>query len=396
MIELPFVLDFVIAIAGALIGGALVLRFKLPAVVGYLAAGIMVGPYTPGPITDLGRVTILATFGVAFLMFALGTQFSLPQLNPYARIMALGAPLQIALTVGLAVLVAWLFKLSIVQGAVFGMIIASSSTVVLVKVLNDRREMDTLHGRLSLAFSLGQDILVVPLVVLLPFIGGRGEGISSSLARDMGEALAVIVGTYLVGIRLLPIVLDRVAELARELFLLSIVLIAVGVAVLMEMLGISFVLGAFLAGLMVANSRYSQQVLSDTIPLRDIFAPFFFVSVGMLLDIDFVMRNPLPVLISTLVVVVGKGIIVGIVSLLFRYPMRSSLLTALSLAQIGEFSFVLSQIALSGRIIGEDVYSLVIAGALISIILNPIIMGLGSPVVRFLTRERARVTSGAT
>lgn len=388
-----FALDFVIVVAAALLGGIVARSVRLPAMVGFLLAGIAVGPYTPGPVTSLERVNLVATFGVAFLMFALGAQFSLSKLRRYLGLTVFGAAMQVVLTVGLTILIAWPFHLPIWQAALFGIFVSMSSTVVLAKMLEDRGALDSLYGKMALSMSLGQDLFSVPVIALLPFLGQGLQGAVSPIALALGRAVAIIAVAYLVGLYLLPWLLDRLATQARELFLLSVVLIAVGVAMLLEQMGVSFILGAFIAGLVVADSCYSRQILAETVPLRDIFAPFFFVSVGMLLDLRFVGANLGLVALTVIMVILGKLLIVTAVALLFRYPLRSALLAGLALAQMGEFSFVLARLALGQGVIQAELFSLVIACALVSIFVSPLLMATAGPTASLL--ERIPVLGGA-
>ncbi|MBU2009066.1 MAG: cation:proton antiporter [Chloroflexi bacterium] len=381
-----FALDFVIVVAAALLGGIVARSVRLPAMVGFLLAGIAVGPYTPGPVTSLERVNLVATLGVAFLMFALGAQFHLSKLRRYLGLTVFGATIQVVLTAGLTILIAWPFHLPIWQAALFGIFISMSSTVVLAKLLEDRGMLDSLYGKMALSIALGQDLLSVPMIALLPFLGQELQVAVPSIALVLGRAVAIIAVAYLVGLYLLPWLLDRVAAQARELFLLSVVLIAVGVAMLLEQLGVSFILGAFIAGLVIADSRYSGRILAEAVPLRDIFAPFFFVSVGMLFDLRFVGANLGLVALTVILVILGKLLIITAVALLFRYPARSALLAGFALAQVGEFSFVLAQLALTQGVIQHNLFSLVIACALVSIFVSPLLMAMAGPTAGFLER----------
>lgn len=319
-------------------------------------------------------------------MFALGTQFSLSSLRRYLGLTILGASVQVALTVGLTMLIGWAFNYSLQQAALFGIFISMSSTIVLVKVFGDRNETNTIHGKAALSIALGQDLLSLPVIVLLPFLTGSLQEAVAPMATSIAKVAGIIVVSYLIGLRVLPWVLDRVANYGRELFLLSVVLIAIGVAVLIDRLGVSFILGAFIAGLVVADSRYGKQILTETIPLRDIFAPFFFVSVGMLLDLGFVGANAVLVALAVLYVIAAKFLVVTVLVLLFRYTLRSSLLAAAALAQVGEFSFVLAQIGLLQQAIDHDLYSLVIACALISLFASPLVITLTYRVIRLMER----------
>ena len=388
-----FALDFVIVVAAALLGGIVARSVRLPAMVGFLLAGIAVGPYTPGPVTSLERVNLVATLGVAFLMFALGAQFPLSKLRRYLGLTVFGAAIQVVLTVGLTILIAWPLRLPIWQAVLFCIFVSMSSTVVLATLLEDRGTLDSLYGKMALSIALGQDLLSVPMIALLPFLGQELQVAVPSIALVLGRAVAIIAVAYLVGLYLLPWLLDRVAAQARELFLLSVVLIAVGVAMLLEQLGVSFIIGAFIAGLVIADSRYSGRILAEAVPLRHIFAPFFFVSVGMLFDLRFVGANLGLVALTVILVILGKLLIITAVALLFRYPARSALLAGFALAQVGEFSFVLAQLALTQGVIQHNLFSLVIACALVSIFVSPLLMAMAGPTAGLL--ERVPVLGGA-
>lgn len=387
--------DLVLAWAAALLGGAIAKRLRQPVVLGYLLAGMLISPYTPGPVGNVGRVRLFAEIGVVFLMFALGVELSLEQLKRAWRVSLVGGLLQILLTTGLGVSVWVLLGRDVVEGIFFGAIIAISSTTVAIKVLLDRGELDSPHGVLALGISMVQDLSLVPLMVILPALVAPKATFLPTILVAFAKAVVLLVGAYLLGTRLVPWILAWVAKTAsRELFLLTIVTIALGTALGSAKLGLSVALGAFLAGLVVSESVYSHQILAEVLPLRDIFASLFFVSVGMLVAPKFLLENALAVLIAVAAIVLGKFAICAMIPLLFRYPTKTAIYTGLALAQIGEFSFILARMGVDRGLVSEYLYAVTLSGALVAILLNPLVLHVGPVLVRGfqripLFRERA-------
>jgi K+:H+ antiporter len=373
MDEFRLLLDLVVAVLAAFVGGALAQRIGLPVVVGYLAAGLAVGPFTPGFAVDQRSISVLADIGVAFLMFAVGSEFSRSELRRLGRVAGLGGVLQILGTMALGLALAPLLGASAAQGVYLGALIALSSTVVALKVLMARGELESLHGRVTLGLLVVQDLAVIPMMVILPAaVGGSGSGDPLRLLVTAGEAVALVLGTYLIGVRLVPWVLGRVAVArTRELFLLGVVGLTLGTALAAQAIGLSLAFGAFLAGLVVAESEFRTQVVAEVLPLRDLFIALFFVSVGMLINPVLLVQHASLVGLMTAVVVVGKLLVAAAAVLVVGMPARVAILAGLSLAQVGEFSFVLARVGVNSGAIPELFLELVLATALTSVVLAP-------------------------
>jgi CPA2 family monovalent cation:H+ antiporter-2 len=372
-------IDLTMAVVAAFLGGIVASKLKLPVMTGYLLGGIVIGPFTPGPSSDVHRVQTLAELGVALLMFALGTQFSLHELKEVGKGAAGGGILQVLFTMLLGVPVGLILGMSFTQALYLGGMLAISSSIVILKLLLSRSEVEALQGRLALGIGVVQDISVVVLVVVLPALAAPNqEGDFGSLALTVGLALLKAVAflgvTYVVGTRVIPWILYRIISLGlREMFLLTILIIAVGTALVAQLIGLSFALGAFLAGMIVSESEAADDVLNEIIPLRDVFASLFFVSIGMLINPGLLWDNIWGVLLVVVVILAGKfGIVAGLL-LLFKYPFKASLRAGLLLSQIGEFSFVLARTGVNEGAITDQIEALVLSGALITIILTPVL-----------------------
>jgi CPA2 family monovalent cation:H+ antiporter-2 len=370
--ELQLVADLVLAVLAAFVGGVVAQRFGQPVILGYLLAGVVIGPFTPGPHADVHSIQVLAEIGVAFLMFALGAEFSFGELRRLGRVATLGGGLQVVCTMGLGPLLAPLLGLSFVQGVFLGALLALSSTVVALKVLMARGELQALHGRVALGILIAQDLAVVPMVVVLPAVASGSEYLLQELALAAVKAGAVLLGAYVVGARLVPMALGRAAiSRTRELFLLGVVALALGTALVTQFAGLSLAFGAFLAGLVVAESDYRTQVVAESLPLRDLFASLFFVSVGMLINPSTLLSQAGLVTLVSAVVILGKVGIVAVIVLTLGMPARVALLTGLSLAQVGEFSFVLARLGVEDGAIPSSLFDLTLATALVTIVLTP-------------------------
>jgi monovalent cation:H+ antiporter-2, CPA2 family len=385
--ELRLLGDLVVATIAAFAGGLVAQWLRQPVILGYLVAGVAIGPFTPGPIADPHSVQVLAEIGVAFLMFALGAEFSPAELRRSGRVAMLGGTAQILLTTALGASVATVSGLDLPQSILLGALLALSSTVVAIKVLQARGEASTLHGRVTLGFLILQDIAVVPMVVLLPMLAGTETSIVADVAVAVGKATALLAGTFLVGVRLVPKLLERAAfARSRDLFLLGVVSLALGTAVAAQVLGLSLAFGAFLAGLVISESDYAPQVVAEALPIRDLFTSLFFVSVGMLI-------NPVGLLASlgalvplVLVAIVGKVAIVTGLVLALGMPGRVALLTGLALGQIGEFSFVLARLGVERGALSPHAFDLVLGAALVTIVVSPWLLQLSGPLLAWLAR----------
>ncbi len=384
MEELQLVVDLVVAAAAAFLGGVAAQRLGQPVILGYLLAGVAIGPFTPGPTADPHSVQVLAEIGVAFLMFALGAEFSLAELRRLGRIASIGGGVQVLATMALGPLVGPLLGLSFVQGIFLGALLALSSTVVALKLLMGRGELQALQGRVALGILIAQDLAVVPMVVVLPTLASGGEGLAASLGAAALKMALVLVGAYVVGVRAVPWLFAHAAVTrTRELFLLGVVTLALGTALVTQFAGLSLAFGAFLAGLVVAQSDYRTQVIAEALPFRDLFASLFFVSVGMLIDPVALISHLPAVGLLTAVAVVGKTLIVTAVTLFLGMPGRVALLAALSVAQVGEFSFVLARIGVDAGAIPPLLFDLTLATALATVVLGPFLLRAGEPLLAF-------------
>jgi len=385
----------------AFIFGAIANRLKLPVLVGYLLAGVLVGPFTPGYVADQELAPQLAEIGVILLMFGVGLHFSLKDLMAVKNIAIPGAVVQIAaataMGLGLAVFLGW----SVGAGIVFGLALSVASTVVLLRALQERRLIETGRGKIAVGWLIVEDLAMVLALVLLPALSGllggeapanqAGGGVLGAFAITIGKVVAFVALMLIVGRRVIPWILHRVAHTgSRELFRLGVLAIALGVAFgSAALFGVSFALGAFFAGMIMAESELSQQAANETLPLRDAFAVLFFVSIGMLFNYQVLLEQPLAVLATVAIIVVGKSIFALGIVLAFRRPMSTALTISASLAQIGEFSFILAGLGVSLKLLPPEGRDLILAGAILSILLNPLLFALLDRVLpKMIARER--------
>ncbi len=351
-------------------------RLGQPLILGYILTGIAFGPYTGGfALTSVHEIELLAEIGVALLLFALGLEFSLKDLKPVKKIALIGTPIQILLTIamgyGIGQWMGWDAKTSLWLGA----LVSLSSTMVLLKTLMNQGWLGTLSSKVMVGILIVQDLAVVPLIVLLPMLNNPELG-WVSLEIAILKTVLFLAGMILFGTRLLPWIMRHISHLgSRELFLLAITAIGLGVGYLTYLVGLSFAFGAFVAGMVLSESDYGHQALSDIIPVRDLFGLLFFASVGMLLNPAFLLDHWLQVLILVLVVSLGKGLILALLARIFKYGNVVPLAVGLGLFQVGEFSFVLAQVGVSTNSISHEVYSLVLTTAIITMFLTPLISG---------------------
>jgi len=368
--------DLILLVVTAFFSGLLMQRLGQPLILGYILTGIAFGPHTGGfALTSVHEIELLAEIGVALLLFALGLEFSLKDLKPVKKIALIGTPIQIILTIGMGYgigqLMGWDAKSSLWLGA----LVSLSSTMVLLKTLMNQGWLGTLSSKVMVGMLIVQDLAVVPLIVLLPMLNDPSLGwISLELA--ILKTVVFLAGMILFGTRLLPLIMRYIAHLgSRELFLLAITAIGLGVGYLTYLVGLSFAFGAFVAGMVLSESDYGHQALSDIIPVRDLFGLLFFASVGMLLNPGFLLDHWKQVLMLVLIVSLGKGIIFALLARIFKYGNVVPLAVGLGLFQVGEFSFVLAQVGVSTNSISHEVYSLVLTTAIITMFLTPIISG---------------------
>jgi monovalent cation:H+ antiporter-2, CPA2 family len=375
----------------------------MPPLVGYLLAGVAIGPFTPGFIADANLASQLAEIGVILLMFAVGLHFSIKDLLAVRRIAVPGALAQVTVATAIGAGVALSWGWSPGAGLVLGLALSCASTVVLLRALDERNALDSVNGHIAVGWLVVEDLVMVLALVLLPAmtgpLGADAHGLAARLAGDsIGLALALTVGklaafialVFLVGTRVVPWALEQVARTgSRELFTLAVLALALGIAYgSAELFGVSFALGAFFAGVVLSESDFSHQAAADSLPLKDAFAVLFFVSVGMLFDPTIVVRDPLAVVSVVLVIVFGKSLAAFAIVLIFGYPVTTALIISASLAQIGEFSFILAGLGVVFGVFPSEGRDLVIAGALLSIILNPLAFAAVDPLANWL-RGRA-------
>lgn len=385
------VVAFVILLTAALIGGMIAHRLRQPVILGYLVIGIAVGPHAIGLVGDVALIETAATMGVALLMFTLGLETSISQLRQVGRAGLWGGIAQILVTgiVGFAVGMG-IFRWPVSQSILFGLIISLSSTAVGLKILMDRGELDSVHGRIMISILILQDVSVVVMMVITPLMGAELDGLPLALGIAVGEALLFIGLAIVSGLWLLPWLMGRVGGVrSRELFLLTILVMSLGAALATQIVGLSAVFGAFLIGLVLRESRFGHQALAEITPLRDIFATLFFVSLGMLLSPVFVIENLAAVLVVVAAVILIKVMVVFGIIRFFGYSSRLAILTGAGLFQIGEFSFILAQAGLNANLISGHFYSLILASAIITMLLTPLSFGLVSRLQPWLSRARA-------
>ena len=368
----------------SLLGGFIAARLRLSPIVGYLLAGVVVGPFTPGFVADMHLAQQLAEVGVILLMFGVGIHFSLNDLLAVRRIAVPGAILQIAVATLVGGAIALLWGWSFGAALVFGLALSVASTVVLLRALGQRSALDSPEGHIAIGWLIVEDLVTVVMLVLLPAlavplgghtVGGEAAGGSalSALALTLGKVVAFVLLMLLVGARILPWLLDQVARTgSRELFTLATLGVALGVAVASaELFGVSFALGAFFAGVVINASDHSHRAQHEAQPLQQAFGALFFVSVGMLFDPRILIHSPLKVAAVLGVVIVGKSVAALLTVLAFRRPLGTALTISASLAQIGEFSFILAVLGESLGLLPPEGQGLIVAGALISIAINP-------------------------
>lgn len=394
------------ALGFALILGFIAVRLKLPALVGYLIAGVIIGPATPGFVANLELSRQLAEIGVMLLMFGVGLHFSLDDLLAVRRIALPGAIVQIVIATELGMAVTSLWGWSFGAGIVFGLALSVASTIVVLRALEDRGVLESINGRIAVGWLVVEDLVMVLVLVLLPplsgWLGGdagyditegaEDKDLLTTLALTLGQVSVFVVLMLVVGRRVFPWLLWQVARTgSRELFTLCVIAAAVGIAYgSAELFGISFALGAFLAGMVMRESALSYRAADESLPLRDAFSVLFFVSIGMLFDPEMLIREPLRVFVVVVIIVFGKSLVAFLLVLALRYPLNTALMVSASRAQIGEFSFILAGLGVSLKLLPMEGQSLILAGALISIALNSLVFHAIEPVQAWI-RSRSKL-----
>ena len=387
--KLGIAADFVLIVVAGFIGALLARALRLPLLVGYVAAGVVVGPNTIGPsVGDLHEVELLAEIGVALLLFSLGMEISLRDLQAVKRVALIGGSIQVVLTAAVAAFagIRWL-GMPNTDAAWFGAMVALSSTMVVLKTLSVRGVTSTLASRVMIGLLVLQDLAVIPILIILPGLANL-EGALSGLLRPVAIAAAFLAGMVILGTRLLPVLLHKIALWgSRELFLVAVVAAGVGTGYIAHMMGLSFALGAFVAGIVMSESELSHQAFSDVVPLRDIFGLLFFVSVGMLLEPSYLVANATRVAGTVGAIIAGKAVIFFVLARAFGYRNMAPWIIGLGLAQVGEFSFVLARSGLSSGMISKATYDLALTSTIITMGLSPMVSAAALPLGRWWRRQ---------
>jgi CPA2 family monovalent cation:H+ antiporter-2 len=377
MTDLEFLKDLVIIFAVALVVVAALRRIGVPTIAGFILSGVLVGPNALGFVGDLHQVELLAEIGIVLLLFGIGLELSLDRLKRLWKAVVIGGATQVVLTLGITAGIGIWLGLTAGAAIFVGCIIAVSSTAIVLRGLSGRGELEAPHGKLSLAILVFQDLCVVPMILAIPFLTGTG-GSSTEVTIAALLAVGVLIGVLLLARVAVPRLLDFVARTRqRDLFVLTVFVICFGTAWMVSGAGISLALGAFLAGLVVASSEFRDQVLADVIPLREVLASVFFVSVGMLLDMKDIVEHVAPILGLLLVILVGKFLIIFFTAALMRLSLRACVLTGAALCQVGEFSFVLHKAIQGTGLIPETITHNLLVAVILSMLITPVAIALG-------------------
>jgi CPA2 family monovalent cation:H+ antiporter-2 len=393
-------LDLLIVLVTAIAGGMLARLLRLPVILGYLAGGIAVGPFGLGLVHDTNTIDSMANVGVVLLLFAIGLDISFKELLRMSKIAVFGGIIQILLTAAAGFGLGQLIGQNVTGSIFFGFIIAMSSTMIVLKLIMERGEMDTIHGRIMLGILLVQDLAVVPIMVAMQAVGGETGNLLASLGIALAKA-AIFIGLMLaLGYWVMPWLLNKVAgQRSRELFFMTVILICLAAAFGTYYFGLSAAFGAFAAGLLISQSGFARQAFADILPLRDTFAALFFISLGMLANLDYIGNNISTVAIVVAIILVVKFVIVTAITRMFGYSHKTVLMVGTGLIQIGEFSFILVLMGYQENLFTLDIYNLTVASAIITMLVTPFAMTFNSFLyrrlsqrtwfARFLTRDNA-------
>ncbi len=385
--EIPLLSDIVLILGLAVIVILIFQRFKVPTIIGYIITGIIAGPYGLSLVTASHEVEILAEIGVILLLFTIGIEFSLKSLAAIKKSVFIGGSLQVGLTILVVGLLSWQFGFSPGEAVFLGFLISLSSTAIVLKLLQEKGEINSPHGKAILAILIFQDIIVVPMMLFTPLIAGNTEDPWLSLLYLALNVLLVVVVVYVSARWLVPKLLHRVAQTkSKELFILSIVVICFAVAWFTSSIGLSLALGAFLAGLIISESEYSHQATSNILPFHEIFTSFFFVSIGMLMDVTFLWKNLAVVLLFVVAIIIVKALIAFAAAFFLKYPYRTALLVGISIFQVGEFAFILSITGLQNELLTPQVYQYFLSISILTMAITPFVIKFSHPITRFLLK----------
>lgn len=385
--EAPILIDITIIVVFATISLLICSRLKVPGILGYLITGLFVGPNGFGLISEIENVNIMAEFGVVLLLFTIGLEFSLNQLLSLKRSAIGGGLLQIFFTTLIVMIACYFLGYNINKSIFYGLIITLSSTAIVLKLLMERNEIEAPFGRVTTSILIFQDIAVIPIMLMIPMIAPEGNSSILEIFITMGKAILVVVVLFAIARFIVPRLLIQVTKTkSRELFLFAVVLICLGVAFITNQAGLSLALGAFLAGMIVSETGFGYQALGNVVPFKDVFTGFFFVSVGMLINIDIFVSNPIIVFSAAIFIVIAKTLMAGVSINILGYPLTTSLRTGLSLAQVGEFSFILAATGKASGIITSDEHSTFIAISVITMALSPFLIQYSSQISYFVEK----------
>lgn len=352
-------------------------KINLPSIVGFLIAGIIIGPFGFKLIKSVDQVEVMAEIGVMLLMFTIGLEFSLSQLIKIKKFLLVAGGYQLILTILASSIIFYSIGINFNQAIFFSLLVSLSSTAIVLKILSDKDELESPHGKISIGILIFQDLAIVPMFLLIPLLSGFGELSSSEVSLKLLIAFGVIAGLLLLARFLMPMIVYQLANIRmREAFTIGVILILLGTAYLTHTFGLSFALGAFIAGLILSESDYNHQIVSEILPFRDAFNSIFFVSIGLLLNIQFVSENLFLIIILTVGILIVKSLIVTVIVLFMRFPVRVAVLAGLGLAQIGEFSFVLAQAGLNFNLIEDVYYNSFLASSIFTMIMTPLLIKL--------------------
>ena len=383
----PILTDLVIIFGLSIVVLFVCHQFWVPATVGFILTGILAGPHLLGLVKAIHEVEMLAEIGVILLLFTIGVEFSFANLLQIRQSVLVAGPIQVAATCLAGVFLALQFGMSNSEAVFIGFLLSLSSTAIVLKLLQERAEVDTPHGRTSLGILIFQDIIIVPMMLFVPLLAGVSENLGVSFLLLLAKGL-IIIALVIAGAKwVAPHVLYQIARTGnRELFLLAIVLLCTSVAWLTAQAGLSLALGAFLAGLIVSETEYRHQALGNILPFRDVFASFFFISIGMLLDVGFLLKNPGIIALLTFGVIVLKTLLAGGAALCLKFPLRTAVLVGLALCQVGEFSFILSKVGMSQGLFSGNSYQLFLDVTILTMVITPLMMAVAPQVATFILR----------
>lgn len=385
--ELPILQDIVVILGLSVLIILIFQKIKIPELLGFLLTGVIAGPYGFSLVSASHEVEMLAEIGVIFLLFVIGIEFSLKGLLSIKNAVIWGGLFQVGVTIAATTAGSYLLGMSLKEAVFMGFLISLSSTAIVLKILQERGEITSPHGRITVAILIFQDIIVVPMMLLTPLLSGESDNLMKTLLVLLGKVIVVVVVILLLARRIVPIILNLVVKTkSRELFILTVIVLCFATAWFTSSLGLSLALGAFFAGLIISESDYSHQATANILPFREIFISFFFVSIGMLLDLQFFIDHIFYVLILTIVIVLLKGVVAGLAAMVLGYPARTIFLTAVSLFQVGEFAFLLSVTGIQYDLLSRNVYQYFLAISILSMGATPFVINYGRQISEFLIR----------